>query len=188
MVVNILVYVIFSLIINYILFFYFKKINFNIYIVNTIVILIICLINKIFILYLILIILCLIILIVDTKYMIIPDFILFLLLIYYLFLYKYNISIIEISKEKIKLGIIIILFSMIIHLLVLNIFKIELIGFGDLKLLFIFNLYIGFYGVLFVLFISSLIGCVFEIFIFQRKIFPFGPYLVISFLFVMLLI
>ena len=68
---------------------------------------------------------------------------------------KFNFNFYKINKEEIKLGIVILMFLMLIHILCLNLLKIEIIGFGDLKLLFIFNLFIGFNNVLIILFISS---------------------------------
>lgn len=190
---NLLYLIIISIFCNLIILLYLKDLHFNFYIINSFLIVLIGILYFIksnnFIIFIfdsVIIALLLVIFYVDRKHMIIPDFILFLLFCVFLFIKVFNFNFYNINKEEIKLGIVILMFLMLIHILCLNLLKIEIIGFGDLKLLFIFNLFIGFNNVLIILFISSLIACVFEIFILKRKIFPFGPYLILAYLIVTL--
>ena len=85
----------------------------------------------------------------------------------------------NITFNNILTGGIILIIVMVIHLILMK-FKVELIGFGDLKLLFILNLILGIDLIIVVLFISSLIACLFEVIILKKKLFPFGPYIIIG--------
>lgn len=120
----------------------------------------------------------------DYKEMIIPDAMLIILFIYFIILKILKINFLNITFNKILIGGIILIIVMAIHLILMK-FKVELIGFGDLKLLFILNLILGIDLIIVVLFISSLIACLFEVIILKRKLFPFGPYIIIGFILIL---
>lgn len=122
----------------------------------------------------------------DFKEMIIPDVMLLIILLYFIILRLCSINIINVSLKNVIVGGIGI-FLIIVILLILFHFKIEIIGFGDLKLLFVLNIVLGYKMIILNLFIASVTACFFELLIFKRKIFPFGPYIIIGFLIVILL-
>lgn len=129
---------------------------------------------------------------IDIKHYIIPDsmniciFVLGLLLIFFPHSSINNQMSINYIDKLIGLGVAIIIF--ILTYVLEKIVKKELIGGGDLKLFLGIGLLMGWQLLLLGIFISSLIGLVFE-FIkkitkndkFLNKVIPFGPYLTIGF-------
>lgn len=130
----------------------------------------------------------LVIFVVDNKIMIIPDSInigIFLLTIYCVFILKEPLY----SSKKDLIGAIIL--NTIITIVVVGIFmtfKKEVLGLGDIKLFFAVGLLIGLFKLIIGIFIACLIATIFEVLIFRfkRRVIPFGPYLVVGFMFVII--
>lgn len=86
---------------------------------------------------------------------------------------------------SVLMNIIIILFFSILQ----RILKKEMIGWGDLKLFLVVGLFMGWQLELMGIFIGSIIGTIFELAFakkLNRKVLPYGPYLVIGFTFSLL--
>lgn len=129
-----------------------------------------------------------IIFVVDCIKMIIPDTLnigIFLLTIILILVFKKPLYI-----SKIDLIIFLIL-NTLITIIVLGAFlcfKIEVLGFGDIKLFFSIGILLGCFKFLVALFIASFVAVIVEclIFRFKRKMIPFGPYLVVGFIIVII--
>lgn len=80
-------------------------------------------------------------------------------------------------------GTIYIFLFIFIILLVESIFKKELIGFGDLKLFFVFSINKTLIHNTYLLLFSSIIGIIFCMFLYKKKMIPFGPSIMISYVF-----
>lgn len=76
----------------------------------------------------------------------------------------------------------IIMWIFIVVMVIINkILKKELIGFGDLKLMFSMSLYLGLIGSWFSLFIASILGVISGMLL-KKRLIPFGPYLVCGYI------
>lgn len=124
----------------------------------------------------------LIIIISDYQTMIIPDEVLIFfgisLIIEFLIMYGLNDTVLRILN-----GIISFTIMLIIKKLGDFVFKKESMGGGDIKLMFIFGLYLGWTNALLSIFIASFIGLPVAIVIMHRKSsheIPFGPFLSIA--------
>lgn len=130
----------------------------------------------------------LVIFVVDNKIMIIPDTMnigIFLLTIYCIFILKEPLY----TSKNDLLGVII--FNTAITIIVIGIFmtlKKEILGFGDIKLFFAIGLLIGLFKFIVGIFIACLIASIVEVLIFRlkRRVVPFGPYLVVGFMLVII--
>ena len=69
------------------------------------------------------------------------------------------------------------------------VYKKEIMGYGDIKLIFVMGLMIGITKLLYGIFISSLVALIIEMFKKRKKsvAFPFGPYLILGFIIINLL-
>lgn len=124
---------------------------------------------------------------VDLKEMIIPDtLILFdlILIVVYFIIYDRSLFIQFnfISFEIISSVIFCLLMLLIVVFIHIN-YKTEVLGYGDIKLIFIMGLLSGITCLMVGLFCASIIALIFQIKNIKRKkeAFPFGPYLVIGF-------
>ncbi|MBC7319428.1 prepilin peptidase [bacterium] len=117
---------------------------------------------------------------IDLKYMLLPD----VVIIPSIILSAIYGSIYGFPHNFIAAGI----FTLMFYLLRV-IFK-DGLGIGDIELIFIFSLMLGFYGALLVVIISSLIGTIYGIYLIKkgragmRTKIPFGPFLIGAFLLV----
>lgn len=123
---------------------------------------------------------------IDYKKMIIPDSLnifigLISILLIILSIFK-KIPLFINSYLDIIASLIFIIFVSLIIILIKVFKKKEVMGFGDIKLLFALGIYLGLINILIIIFLSSLISIISEgiIYKFKRKMFPFGPYIVIA--------
>lgn len=120
---------------------------------------------------------------IDLKYMLLPD----IVIIPSIILSAIYGSIYGFPYNFVTAGV----FSLTFYLLRV-IFK-DGLGIGDIELIFIFSLMLGFYGVLSVVIVSSLVGTIYGIYLIRkgkagmRTKIPFGPFLIGAFLFVSLI-
>ncbi len=124
----------------------------------------------------------LIIIISDYQTMIIPDEVLIFSLIILIveFLFKYNLNDVFINILN---GIISFTIMLLIKKMGDLIFKRESMGGGDIKLMFIFGIYLGWINALLSIFIASFIGLPVALIIMNKKgnhEIPFGPFLAIA--------
>jgi prepilin signal peptidase PulO-like enzyme (type II secretory pathway) len=134
-----------------------------------------------------------IIVFVDLKEMIIPDtlivFNLVIIIIYYV-LYNNAIFIYQpFNSFEIICAICFILMFLTTVIFVHIVYKKEIMGYGDIKLIFVMGLMIGITKLLYCIFISSLVALIIEMIKKRKKsvAFPFGPYLILGFIIINLL-
>lgn len=127
---------------------------------------------------------------VDLQDMIIPDslvgFNLILVIVFYI-INKRAIFIKQpLNSFEILSSIIFIALLMGIVIIFDIIYNKEIMGYGDIKLLFLIGLMSGITKLMYTIFIASLIALVIELLKKRKKsvAFPFGPYLIIGFVFV----
>ncbi|MBR5369685.1 MAG: prepilin peptidase [Bacilli bacterium] len=122
----------------------------------------------------------------DISYYIIPDEVLIFFTGYFLILIVLNNGIIS-SFSNLLSGLAMFLIMYTIMLIGNLIFKKESLGGGDIKLMFVIGLVLSPLSSLFVIFFGSLIALPISIIILVRKktkLIPFGPFLLIAFLFI----
>lgn len=130
---------------------------------------------------------------VDLKDMIIPDSLVVINFILVIIFYYINKRAIFINQPFKSFEILSSIWFMIIFLIIVLIihigYKKEIMGYGDIKLLFLMGLMIGITKLMFTLFVASFIALIIELLKKQKKsnAFPFGPYLIIGFAFINLL-
>ena len=121
---------------------------------------------------------------IDKKYFLIPNILNLLLLIIGICVIVFHNKIKWNSICSIKeqlLGLLIGIVLLILYLLLDRITKKEYIGGGDVKLIFVCNLILGYKLAFIGLFTASLISLVIESIKKNKEAFPFGPYLVIGY-------
>lgn len=133
-----------------------------------------------------------IIVFVDLKEMIIPDtLIIFEILLIIINYVIFNQSIFEqykFNSNEIIFALVSVTILLVIVITVHLIWKKELMGYGDIKLLFVMGLMIGFTKLILIIFVSSFVALIIEAPQIRKKKngFPFGPYLVLAFILVYL--
>ena len=125
---------------------------------------------------------------VDWNKMIIPDTInigIFLLVITSIIFLDFKFYY---SKNDLFFMLIINTLITIIVIGINVLYKIEIIGFGDIKLFFSIGLFFGFKLFLIGIFIACIIATLIELIIYKlkRRVLPFGPYLACGFIFVII--
>lgn len=124
---------------------------------------------------------------VDLKDMIIPDtlilFNIILICLMYLEFNKAIFGIYQFVSSEIIYSIVFVSIILSIIIFIHIFYKVEIMGYGDIKLLYVMGLMSGFIKLLFILFISSFIALIIEMPQIKRKKsgFPFGPYLISAF-------
>lgn len=122
----------------------------------------------------------------DLSYYIIPDEVLFFFSIYFSII---NIINNGIQSAIISIGSGIVLFGFMYGIMILGnlIFKRESLGGGDIKLMFVFGILVNPLLGLIIIFIASILALPISLIILilkKENLVPFGPYLLISFIFI----
>ena len=122
----------------------------------------------------------------DLTYFIIPDEVLFFFAIFFIIINLLNNGI---QSTAISIGSGILLFGFMYGIMLLGnlLFKKESLGGGDIKLMFVIGLLINPLLGLVVIFIASMLALPISLIILmlkKEKLVPFGPYLLISFMFI----
>ena len=128
--------------------------------------------------------------IVDHFLLIIPDFynlsILIMSIIIVVVKYCFNSMQYFHSTLDFVLGIVVMTLLFVVLLIIAR--KKEILGFGDIKLLFGVGILVGLINVLIIIFIACFMALLFEGIVnhFKRRMLPFGPYLVTSIMIIIL--
>lgn len=130
-----------------------------------------------------------IILVSDLIYLIIPDEVLIFFSIYFLIVQLLNIGLIN-TLYHIGIGIFLFLIMFLIMIIGNKIYDKETLGGGDIKMMFLFGLILDpLLGIL-TIFIGSFFALPLSLFLYfsnHEKVVPFGPFLLIAFIFIYLM-
>mgnify|MGYP003298228935 CR=1 FL=1 len=135
-----------------------------------------------------------IIIFVDLYEMIIPDtiilFDLILIIIFYIFKNNAIFILLPFKSFEIITSICFVIILLCIVIFYQIVLKKEIFGYGDIKLLFVMGLMIGISKLLYCLFIASFVALIIQLYKKREKSieFPFGPYLILGFIVVNLLL